>query len=167
MKLRNIKKAPNEIALILAQNEDLRKLLVVDDSDPYGAADPGLDPNDLIEQKYITFYPPVENRIEDFGRNTFITILLDSVNFNAEEGNTKGYITIYVSTNSDHLIIKNNKNRIIEMVDIIETLLNGIKLTSAGIIKVTSTSHVMLSEFHSSYRISCNLADQSVRKAEI
>ena len=53
------------------------------------------------------------------------------------------------------------------MCDKINSLLDGKKLTTSGELRVTSFSHVMLSEVHSSYRISANISDQKKGNSDI
>lgn len=166
-KLRNIKNAVFEIAQILGQDDILCRLLVVDDNDPFNAERPNKDVNDLISEKYISMYTPTENAIEDFGRNTFVSIIIDNISLTSADANSRAIISIYVSTDLSHTIIKNNKNRLLEMCDRIETLLDNAKLSSAGQITVSSIQHVMLSELHDAYRLGCSISDQIIRKAEI
>ena len=88
---------------------------------------------------YISFFPPVENRIEQYGRNTFISILLDTA-LDAGDNNTRSNLVIYVSTDEEHLLLNENKNRLLEMCDKINSLLDGKKLTTSGELRVTSFS---------------------------
>jgi len=166
-KLRNIKNAVFEIAQLLGQDATLCRLLVIDSDDPLGGEDPHKDINDLISEKYIALYTPTENAIENFGRNTFIAIVIDSVSLKTPDNNSRASIAVYASTDLAHAIIKGNKNRLLEICDRIENILEGSKLSTAGIISVTSVQHVMLSELHDAYRLNCNLSDQEGRKAEI
>ena len=166
-KLLNIKKAVLEIAQLLAQDNDLCKLVYNDVNNPFDVEVPAsVDLNYLIQNHYISIEPPVENRINDFDRNTFITILLDSV-APSEEQNIRGYFYIYVTTNSDHLLIKENKNRLLEMADCVIDSLEDRKVTSSSTLAFSSMQFVMLSDFHPSYRLSFRIADQPIRKAEI
>ena len=166
-KLLNLKKAILEIAQVLAQNNELCRLVYNDISDPLSTDVPeSVDLNYLIQNHYFSIEPPVENRINDFDRNTFITILLDSAS-PTEDKNTRGYFYIYVTTNSEHLLIKDNKNRLLEMADCVIDSLEERKITSSGALAFTSMQFVMLSDFHPSYRLSFRIADQAIRKAEI
>ena len=167
-KLINLKKVVMEIAQILAKDESLCRLLINDGPDAMDVpVEKVINLNDLISDNYISIVPPVENRIEDWGRNTFISIILDSANLQAREGNTNGTIILYVSTNADHLLLNDNKNRLLEMADIIIEDLDATKVSAAGQLSVNYMTHVMLSEFHAAYRIQINISDQQMRKAEI
>jgi len=163
----NLKRSILEIAQVLAQDTNLCKLVYNDDTDPLNIPlPPEIDLNYLIQNHYFSIEPPVENRINDFDRNTFITILLDSVSPGAEQ-NVYGYFYVYVTTNSDHLLIKDNKNRLLEMADEVMKALDEKKLSSAGALNFSSMQFTMLSDFHPSYRLSFRITDQVVRKAEI
>ena len=164
--LSNIKKIPVEIAVVLAQNETIARLLLNDTADALERSAPEHDLNFLIQEHYISFFPPVENRIEQYGRNNFISILLDTA-LDAGDNNTRSNLVIYVSTDEEHLLLNENKNRLLEMCDKINSLLDGKKLTTSGELRITSFSHVMLSEFHSSYRISANISDQKKGNSDI
>ncbi len=163
----NLKNAVIEIATVLGQDALLKKLLVVDTPDAMEAATPEYSVNDLIANNYICVYPPVENRIEDYGRNTFITILFEEAILHASDDNTRATISLYVSTNETHLLLRNNKNRLLEMLDRIIELLDNYKITASGKLRPTSFMHVMLSEFHAAYRLNIQVTDQQARKAEI
>lgn len=165
--LRNLKKCVLEIAQILAQDDILCRLLVNDSDNALDEVVTGIDLNDLIDDNYICMFPPVENRIEDYGRNTFITILLDEISFLSDGQNNLGTIIIYTSTNADHLLLANNKNRLLEMNDRVAQLLDGKKLSSAGTLRLQTMLHTMLSEFHAGYRIRLTIVDQESGKAEI
>ena len=163
----NIKKAPLEIATILANDTKIKQLLYIDDNDPLNADVSEVTLNMMLEEHYISMVPPTENRIEEYGRNSFLSILVDTISPNAADNNVRANLIIYVSTNADHLMIKNNGNRLLELADRVYTLLENKKLTASGEININTFSHVMLSEFHSSYRISLSITDQSTRKEDI
>lgn len=163
----NIKKAPLEIATILANDTKIKQLLYSDDSDPLSADVSGITLNIMLEEHYISMVPPTENRIQEYGRNTFLSILVDTISPNAADNNVRANLIIYISTNADHLMIKDNGNRLLELANRVYLLLQGKKLSCAGEININSFSHVMLSEFHSGYRIALSIADQSTRKEDI
>jgi len=166
IKLTNLKKAPIEIATVLAQDETIKKLLIIDTADALIQSVPEKSLNDLLEEHYISMEPPVENRIEDYQRNTFISILVDSI-MPASEENTRATIILYVSTNMDHILLEGNKNRLLELGDKIINLLQNKKFSSAGQMNFSSMSHLMLSEFHSAYRLSFIMTDQQKKAGDI
>lgn len=165
-KLANINKSVLQIGQLLAQNSKIASLLYYDTPDAL-EQDIDISLNQLINDKYITVYPPVETAIKDITRNTFLIILLDNINLRYTDNNKSANITIYVSTDADHILLENNKNRLLELNDLIVETLDNKKLSSAGQIMISSISHVMLNEFRAGYRISLSLTDQEIRKAEI
>ena len=166
VKLINIKKAPIEIATILAQDDIIKKLLIIDDPEALERPVPDKTLNDLLQEHYISMEPPVENRIEEYSRNTFISILVDTI-MPAAEDNTRANFVIYASTNMDHILLKDNKNRLLELCDRIVQLLQNKKISTAGQINFNSMSHLMLSEFHTAYRLSLSSTDQQKKVGDI
>lgn len=165
--LKNIKKAALEIGQLLAADEILCNLLYIDTPNALQQTGHSYSLNDMINDKYITVYPPVETTIKDIERNSFLVILLDNINLRVTDNNIRASFTIYTTTDSDHILLLENKNRLLEMCDRIIQVLDQAKLSSAGAIEIGSVSHVMLSEFRAGYRISLNITDQTNRKAEI
>lgn len=165
--LTNIKKSVIEIASLLAQDKTLVRLVYNDGPDALNKEVPAsVNLNYLIQNHYVSVFPPVENRIEDYGRNTFLSILLDTI-LSSSNPNTRGNLIIYVSTTEAELLIENNRNRLLEICDRIIAVLQDTKLSAVGQINITSISHVMLSEFHTAYRINLNIADQNSVKGEM
>jgi len=165
--LKNIKKSVMEIASLLAQDSILIKLVYNDGTDALDHDVPStVDLNYLIQNHYISVFPPVENRIEEYGRNTFLSILLDTI-VTSNEPNTRGNFVIYVSTTESELLINDNRNRLLEICDRIIAVLQDTKLSAVGKINITSISHVMLSEFHTAYRLNLNISDQVTVKGEM
>ena len=165
--LKNIKKAVLEIASLLAQDSILVRLVYNDGVDALANEVPAfVDLNYLIQNHYVSVFPPVENRIEEYERNTFLSILMDTIN-SSGDSNIRGNLVIYVSTTESELLIKDNRNRLLEICDRIIAVLQDTKLSAAGEINITSISHVMLSEFHTAYRINLNISDQYSVKGEM
>ena len=162
----NIKKSPVEIATTLAQDGTIKKLLYIDNEDALSEDIPDVDLNYLLQEHYISMEPPVENRIQDYDRNTFISILVDTV-MPSSEGNMRANFVIYISTNMDHQMLKDNKNRLLELADRAILLLQDKKLTSSGQLTFNSMSHLMLSEFHPAYRLSFSMTDQQKKVGDI
>lgn len=165
--LKNIKKASLEIGQLLAADGVLCNLLYIDTPDALQQEPKTYSLNDMINDEYITVYPPVETTIKDVDRNSFLVILLDNINLRVTDSNIRASFTIYITTDSDHILLNENKNRLLEMCDRVVQTLDQTKLSSAGIIEISSISHVMLSEFRAGYRVSLSITDQSTRKAEI
>ena len=165
-RLRNIKNTVFEIAQVIGANQEIVRLIVNDNDDPLSIPVEKTI-NDLISEKYIALYTPTENAIEDFGRNTFIAIVMDTIFLQTTDDNSRASFSVYVSTDLAHTLIKGNKNRLLEACDRMDAVLNGVKLSTAGIVSVSSVQHIMLSELHDAYRLNCSLSDQEGRKAEI
>ena len=163
----NIKKAPLEIAKLLADDTIIKQLVYIDTNNPFTGDVSEVDMNKMLTEHYISFDPPVENRIEEYQRNTFISILIDSVSLYGSEDNIPTTLVIYVSTNADHLIITDNKNRLLELADRVIKILDGKKLSASGSLYINSLQHVMLSEFHSGYRIACRISDLRHKEGDI
>ena len=162
----NVKKAPLEIATILAQDGTIKKLLLIDSKDALSQEVPDKDLNYMLQEHYISMEPPVENRIEQYDRNTFVSILVDTV-VPASDGNMRTNFVLYASTNMDHQMLDDNKNRLLELCDKIVKILQDKKLSSSGQITFGSMSHLMLSEFHSAYRLAFSMIDQQKKVGDI
>lgn len=165
--LKNIKKSVLEIAQILAQEDDIVKLLYNDNASALNEPRPPVDLNTLIQEHYICICAPVESGIKDQWKNTFLTVLLDNVYFGRQDDNTTVSLKIYVSTDEQHLLLDDNKNRLLELVDRVINKIDGYKISTAGKIEVSSFSHTMLSEFRFAYMIVVSFNDQNPRKVEI
>ena len=63
--LKNIKKSVMEIAQLLAQDEEIVKLLHNDEPTALNDAVPSVDLNTLIQEHYICICAPVEDGIKD------------------------------------------------------------------------------------------------------
>lgn len=162
--LRNIKKAPFEIGQLLATNTEICALLLDDSNTPTSNS---VTFKELLDNKYIVLYPPIDSgEIQDYTRNTFLVILIDNISPSADE-NTLVNGTIYISTDEGHLLLSNNRNRLLELADKILQTLDGAKLTAAGEVHINAVSHIMITNFRAGYRISFTFTDQPTRKAEI
>lgn len=165
--LKNIKKSVMEIAQTLAQNENIIKLLFNDEKSALQDAVPVVDLNTLIQENYICICAPVESGIKDEWRNTFLTILLDNGFFGRRDDNTDVTVKIYVTTDEQHILLNDNKNRLLELMDEVITTLDGYKLSVAGKLSVNSFAHTMLSEFRFAYAISFSFSEQNAIQIEI
>jgi hypothetical protein len=164
-RLKNIKKAPFEIATLLAGNEKIRKLIYIDSSEALASASPEVDVEQLIKEEYINFSSVTSSGVKDMKVNSFISILFEDFSFFSDSTNVSG--AIYISTDAAHQTLNGNKNRLMELIDEIEDTLNDVKLSSAGKIRVSDASYVVFSEFRAGYRISIQFVDQDNRKAEL
>ena len=182
-RLQNIKKVPFEIASVLARDIKIKKLLLDDKPDAltakdvqylYVAADGtqrDYTAQDLINEKYIWVHDPIlEYAIKKFERQTVIIISLETINPYSVQENVLGSGAIFIITASDVALLNNNKFRALEMADQIDTLLNNKKLSSAGILTITSFNDIIYNEFTTGYRINFSISDQipaATKKVEI
>ena len=168
MKLKNLKNAPIEIASTLASNETIVRLIYDDEpSVLLNTQTISLSTEELINKNYIGFYPATETGINSIDRNTFIIINLEDFNLQNTDSNTGCTGAIYITTDKAHCILSNNKLRLLELIDEIETTLENKKLSAAGKIQLTSVNYVVFSDFRCGYRINFRISDQSNRKAEL
>ena len=166
-KIKTIKKIPMEVIRLLAQNQEIVKLLVNDAPSALSDPAPSYTLNQLIEDRYISAFPPTESSIEQWGRNTFLTVLLDAVSLHNINDNSHINLVLYVSTDVSTLVLDDNKNRLLELADRIVDTLDNAKTSVAGSLIVNSMDHVLLSNFHSAYAIHIVCYEQETRKAEI
>lgn len=172
-RLLNIKKVPFEIAAILAKDVKLKKLLLDDKPDALTASNVSYQiilpdgttrdytAQDLIDEKYIWVHDPIlEYAIKKFERHSVIIISLESINPYSVNDNILGTGAIFVITSSDTTLLEGNKFRALEMADQIDVLLNNKKLSSAGILTISSFDEVIYNEFSTGYRINFSIADQ-------
>ena len=167
MKLKTLKKTPFQIAQLIASNPTVVNLIYNDSPSVLTDENVIVEFNSLVTDGYINFYPATDAGIRDIQRNTFIVINLEDFNLNATDSNTTATGAIYITTDKAHSLLDNNKLRLLELADEIETTLADQKLASAGQIKMMSMTYVVFSEFRSGYRISFRLADHQTRKAEL
>lgn len=166
--IKNTKKSVMEIAQILARNEQLLKLLLLDTPDLSGEiTDEQKSVDWLLSNNYISIYPIVDNGIKDTTRNTYISILLDDIYFSDGGANTKVSGTIYITTDLNHCLLKGGASRMLEGVDQICQSLDGQKISAAGKITITSASLVVVDVFRAAYAISFNNFDQTSERAAI
>ena len=167
MKLKNLKKAPIEIASLLAANKKVVQL--IKDDSPSALTQPKEQENtvqELISSNYIGFYPATESGINEIDRNTFIIINMEDFGLqNSDSVSASG--TVYITTDKAHSLLDENRLRLLELADTIEGCLDGAKLSSAGVVQVSSINYVVFSDFRSGYRINIRLLDQQGRKAEL
>ena len=167
MKLKTLKKTPFQIAQLIASNPTVVNLIYNDSPSVLTDENVVVEFNSLVTDGYINFYPATDAGIRDIQRNTFIVINLEDFNLNSTDSNTTATGAIYITTDKAHSLLDNNKLRLLELADEIETTLADQKLASAGQIKMMNMTYVVFSEFRSGYRISFRLADQQSRKAEL
>lgn len=167
MKLKNIKKAPIEIASLLAADKTILQLIYNDSPSALTSSVVDVTIQDLIGQNYIGFYPATEVGIKDVNRSTFIIINVEDFSLQNPDNNTSASGAIYITTDKSHCLLDNGRLRLLELADAIEGCLENTKLSSAGVVQVSNINYVVFSDFRSGYRINFRLKDQQSRKAEL
>lgn len=167
MKLKNLKKTPIEIAICLTRNTNIVKLIYDDSIKALSNTIELPSAKELITKDYISFYPATESGIQDIDKNTFIVINMENFNLQSRDNNILAFGTIYITTDKAHCVLENNKLRLLELIDEIDTTLENVKLSCAGKLELTSADYVIFSSFRSGYRINFNIRDQQKRKAEL
>lgn len=166
--LRNIKKTYFEIAQLLAQNERLQRLLVLESDDPFKESFTSLTINELFEKKYISLTTPfLEEGIETNWRNMFLTIRFDDISFEGMNDNFEVRGAIVFGAHDNYVMLKDNKCRLLEIIDEVLKTLDDQKLSAAGKISVSGCTAVSFSPYVTGYRMSFYFSDLSSRKAEI
>lgn len=165
--LNNIIKTPYEIATLLSKDEKLCRLLVDDSNEPQ-KLDRLPDLEYMLNNKYINITTPTgDGQLQDIGRNNYLVIFLDSLDFETEDSNISASIYIYVVSNISCLLINKVDNRLLEMTNRIYQVLNGQKLSSSGEIQLKTAFKIQIDDFNDAYRINCTLTDQQTRKVSI
>lgn len=166
-KLTSIRNSLRDIAFILAKDERIQRLLLVDqyyvDDQPFTP----LSLDEMLEKRYICLTPQNENAIRDMGRNTFIIITLQDINLNSNEDNMGVVCRIFIVTDIDHAMIYNYQDRTLLLADYILQDLNDVKLSSASEVKVTYITRVAYNELLSGYQVTLRYNDLSSQQAEI
>ena len=164
--LETIKKIPMEIVVLLASNLELQQLLVSSNNDPDSWTNT-YDINTLLNQEYISFTPVVDQNISTNNKNTFIIVNLDEIDFSRQDNNVLATGVIFIGTDKQHAVLKNNKLRLLEMIDEIFQTLDKKKLSTSGEINMQYATFVSYSEYVFGYKITFNIAEQESRKVEI
>lgn len=156
-RLNKLKKAPIEMTQLLADSEQLQRLLCIDVVDIEKEEFHKMTYQDIMEKRYISFAPTddaIKNITDSLGRNTFLIIV---PTFFSKNGELSGLI--YIGTNHNHQMVSNNRFRLIELVDEIIKCLDNKKVSSAGTIHIENASSVVYSQFTFGYKIEFNIHD--------
>lgn len=163
--LRNIKKIPLEVGKLLANNKKFCGFLVDDSKSPQSIQ---MSYEDLLNQHYIVIYPPNDDgEMKEYTRNTYAAILIDTIDMDDIDNNARVTGHIFLTTTRDHIVLSENRNRLLELCDEVVSTLNDVKITSASKIYISSIVFLMMDVEKPCYRISFELSDQQVERAEI
>lgn len=162
--LKNIINAPLEIVDILSQEKAVLNLIYNDNSDVLKYLDREVDLELLFKHEYIQLFSPLATEINNYKTGITLSIVLDEIEFYE---NYVGMIRIYVSSDNSLIKLDGNKNRLLELVNKLVSVLDGAKLSSAGALKILNVNYVIVNENRSGYRINCAVSDYQIVKAEI
>ncbi len=167
--LRNLKKVPLEIVQLMYDNNLILNLIYNDERDALENPIPlaALPLEELIKQGYFSFYVPVEQHIDNPLRNTCLSIVLKYMDLEKSDLDIQAEGSIYILTDYQHILLEQNKNRILELADKVVEVLDNHKLSSSGAIMCTTVEYVAESNFHCVYKINFVINDQINRKAEL
>ena len=164
--LETIKKIPMEIVVLLASNLKLQQLLVSSNNDPSSWTNT-YDINTLLNQEYISITPVVDQNISTNNKNAFAIVNLDEIDFSRQDNNILASGTIFIGTDKQHAVLKNNKLRLLEMIDEIFQTLDRKKLSTSGEIDLQYATFISYSEYVFGYKITFTVTEQESRKVEI
>ena len=169
-KLINFKKLPYELASVIAHDAIVQRLLINDTVDALDEPIPALsnlpdtsNPSSiaqyLIKENYVSIAAPTESGIENYTRNTFIIINIDSIDFHDGSENNAATGSIFFITDDEHQYLSNNRLRLFEIADAVINILDNRKFSSAGTFRVESLDTIFFSEFQRGYRLVFTLKD--------
>lgn len=166
--LGKIKQLPCEIIQLLSTNETLQRLLLIDTDDVFNTQNFKMcDWTKLLETDYMSIRPIVDDGITNNSRNTFLIVHLDDIDSYNWEDNIEISGSIFVGTNYEHVWLKGNKLRLLEIIDEIMKTLDGCKFSVAGKMLIYRASSVVYSNKSFGYRVSFKIKEQENRKAEL
>lgn len=160
-KLKNIKTLPLEMALTLASNSKIQKLLYIDT--PSALEEELTNSIDLIAEGYIRTEVYSESGIQNYTKNTLLVISIDSIVLSTTSVSGE----ILIVTADETSLLENNKSRLLELADEIITSLDLQKFSGAGELRISSIRNITLSQFKTGYAIQFSCQDQPHRKAEL
>lgn len=168
-KLINFKKLPYELASVIAHDAIVQRLLINDGVNALDETIPALSnlqdlsassiAQYLIKENYISIAAPTESGIENYTRNTFIIINIDSIDFHDGSENNAATGSIFFVTDDEHQYLSNNRLRLFEIADTVINILDNRKFSSAGTFRVESLDTIFFSEFQRGYRLVFTLKD--------
>lgn len=167
-KLLNIRKSLNELAIRLAANIELQKLLLVDDYDIQTSDFQPLTIQDMLNKHYICVGPQNEEGIEKNGRNSFLILTLQDINLRGRENNIAVTGKIFIVSDINHALMSNYQDKNLAIADTIIESIDGLKLSASVKIQADFVSRISYTETLSGYVLSFSFLDQnSAEKVEI
>lgn len=161
-----IKKLPLEMALLLAKQEKLQRLLVIDDPDISGEFEMK-SWDKLIDEGYISITPIVFEDYSKKGVNTYLCIVLDDISFTNTDNAVQVRGQILIGSNFDHLLMKNYELRLLSILETLEQTLNNHKFSAAGKLNIHGANSVSYSNFSFGYIVNFSIEEQQHEGVEI
>lgn len=162
--LKNIINAPLEIIDLLSQEKAILNLIYNDKSNVLNYLDNEVNLEALFKNEYVQLFSPLATEINHYQTGITLSVVMDEIEFYE---NCVGMIRIYVSSDNSLIKLDGNKNRLLELVNRLVSVLDGTKLSSAGALKILNVNYVIVNENRSGYRINCAVSDYQSVKAEI
>lgn len=163
-KLENFERAMFEILKRVSLNENIQRLLVLDGKDALTTNFSPLSFQQLLKDQYLSVSPSLENGIQNMERNSFLIITYEDFDFEEVEGNIVAKGSIYIGTHNQHILLNNNKHRLLQLLDCIYDTLNGFKTTVSGAVSISRALRLNYSEYVSGFDIQFELREQPTKK---
>ena len=162
--LKSITKSLRDIAVRIAQDIELQKLLISDVRNVQQENYTPLSVNEMLEQHYILLTPQNEKSIQNMGRNTFLIITIQDVNFESQDANSTANGNIFVVTDIDHAMINNEEERSMAIADRLIQDLDNLKLSASVALTITSMSRIAYTETLCGLQIRFKIGEQINQK---
>lgn len=148
----------------LSLNEKIQRLLVLDGADTLTTDFSYLSFQELLQDQYLSVSPSLENGIQNMQRNSFLIITYEDFIFDDTEGNIVAKGSIYIGTHNQHILLNNNKHRLLQLLSAIYETLNGFKTNIAGVVNINQALRINFSEYVSGFDIQFELREQLNKK---
>lgn len=163
-KLDNFERAMFEILKKLSLNDTIQRLLVLDGKDALTANFSSLSFQQLLNEQYLSVSPSLENGIQNMERNSFLIITYEDFNFEGDEGNIVAKGSIYIGSHNQHILLNNNKHRLLQLLNHIYDTLDGFKATISGAVSILNALRLNYSEYVSGFDIQFEIREQPTKK---
>lgn len=160
----NFERALFSILKQLSLNEKIQRLLVLDGADTLTTDFSCLSFQELLQDQYLSVSPSLENGIQNMQRNSFLIITYEDFVFDDAEGNIVAKGSIYIGTHNQHILLNNNKHRLLQLLSAIYETLDGFKTNIAGVVNINQALRINFSEYVSGFDIQFELREQLNKK---
>jgi hypothetical protein len=148
----------------LSLNEKIQRLLVLDGADTLTTDFSSLSFQELLKDQYLSVSPSLENGIQNMQRNSFLIITYEDFVFDGAEGNIVAKGSIYIGTHNQHILLNNNKHRLLQLLSEVYETLDGFKTNIAGTVNINQALRINFSEYVSGFDIQFELREQLNKK---